>query len=97
MGKKQLVVFGVYAGVPMTGLVERHDKDIVGASSCYARVIINGRLPGFGHGDGMTSYLRAHGIRIFVYKRFTEPLPEQIRQNAERLAKQTGIEIQFLR
>jgi hypothetical protein len=45
----------------------------------------------------MTSYLRAHGIRIFDYTRFAEPLREQIRQNAGRLAKQTGIEIQFLR
>jgi hypothetical protein len=81
----------------MTGLVERHDKDIVGVLSCYDRVIINGTLPGFGHSDGMTSYLRAHGIRIFDYTRFAEPLRDQIRQNAERLAKQNGIEVQFLR
>jgi hypothetical protein len=89
--------FGIYAGVPMAGLIERHERDIVGVLSCYDRVNINGTLPGFEHSEGMTSYLRAHGIRIFDYTKFAEPLREQIRQNAERLAMQNGIEVQFLR
>jgi hypothetical protein len=37
------------------------------------------------------------GIRIFDYTKFAEPLRDQIRKNAERLAGQNGIEIQFLR
>jgi hypothetical protein len=65
--------------------------------SCYDRVIIHGSLPGFGHSDGMTSYLKANGIRSFDYTKFAEPLRDQIRNNAERLAEQNGIEIQFLR
>jgi hypothetical protein len=81
----------------MAGLIERNDKDIVGVLSCYDRVIITGTLPGFGHSEGMTSYLRANGIRIFDYTKFAEPLRDQIRKNAERLAGQNGIEIQFLR
>jgi hypothetical protein len=60
-------------------------------------VIIHGTLPGFGHSDGMTSYLKANGIRIFDYTKFAEPLRDQIPSNAEALAEQSGIEIQFLR
>jgi len=45
----------------------------------------------------MTSYLCAHGIRIFDYARFAEPLRNRIRDNAERLAKENGIEIEFIR
>lgn len=81
----------------MAGLIERNDKNIVGVLSCYDRVVITGTLPGFGHSEGMTSYLRANGIRIFDYTKFAEPLRDQIRKNAERLAGQNGIEIQFLR
>jgi hypothetical protein len=78
-------------------LIERHDKDIVGVVSCFDRVIIHGTLPGFGYSDGMTSYLTAQGIRVFDYTKFAEPLRDQIRSNAEALAEQSGIEIQFLR
>ena len=65
--------------------------------SCWDRVIVHGTLPGFGHSAGMTSYLRAHGIRIFDYTKFAEPLRDQIRSNAERLAQDNGIKIEFLR
>jgi hypothetical protein len=67
----------------MAGLIERNDKDIVGVLSCYDRVIIVGTLPGFGHSEGMTSYLRANGIRIFDYTKFAEPLRDQIRKKCE--------------
>ena len=65
--------------------------------SCWDRVIVHGTLPGFGHSAGMTSYLKAHGIRIFDYTKFAEPLRDQIRNNAERLAEDDGLQIQFLR
>jgi RNA polymerase sigma factor (TIGR02999 family) len=45
----------------------------------------------------MTTYLRVHQIRIFDYPRFAEPLRDQIRQNAERLAAENGLTIEFLR
>lgn len=81
----------------MISLLERHEKDILGIISCWDRVIVHGTLPGFGHSAGMTSYLRACGIRIFDYTKFAEPLRDQIRKNAEQLAEQNGIEIEFLR
>ncbi|MBI2837111.1 MAG: hypothetical protein HYX75_02280 [Acidobacteria bacterium] len=45
----------------------------------------------------MTSYLYAHDIRIFDYARFVEPLRDQIRANAERVAQKAGIQIEFVR
>jgi hypothetical protein len=81
----------------MASLLERHEKEIVGVLSCWDRVIVHGTLPGFGHSAGMTSYLKTNGIRIFDYAKFAEPLRDQIRRNAERLAEKNGIEIQFLR
>ena len=81
----------------MVSLLERHQNNIVGVLSCWGRVVVHGSLPGFGHSAGMTSYLKTHGIRIFDYTRFAEPLRDRIRSNAERLAGQNGIEIQFLR
>ncbi len=81
----------------MAGLFERNDKDSVGVLSCYDRVIITGTLPGSGHSEGMTSYLRANGIRIFDYAKFAEPLRDQIRKSAERQAEQDSIEIHLRR
>ncbi|MBN2194807.1 MAG: hypothetical protein JW751_18470 [Polyangiaceae bacterium] len=69
----------------------------MGVLSCWDRIIVHGTLPGFGHSAGMTSYLTAHGVRIFDYTKFAEPLRDQIRRNAERLATENGIEIEFLR
>jgi len=81
----------------MASVLQRHQNDIVGVLSCWDRVVVHGTLPGFGHSAGMTSYLKAHGIGIFDYTRFAEPLRDQTRANAERLAKENGVEIQFLR
>lgn len=41
--------------------------------------------------------LKANGIRIFDYPDFSQPLTEQVRQNAERIASENGIEIEFIR
>jgi len=81
----------------MSSLLERHAQSIIGVLSCWDRVVIQGSLPGFGHSEGMTSYLYANRIRIFDYAKFAEPLRDQIRRNAEGLASDNGLEIQFLR
>jgi hypothetical protein len=45
----------------------------------------------------MTGYLNFKGIRIFDYTIRAEPLREQVRTNAQRLAQEAGLEIQFLK
>jgi hypothetical protein len=81
----------------MTLLTERYAEQIAAVVSCYDRLVLLGTLPGVCYAEGMATYLRTHGIRLFDYPRFAEPLREEIRQNAERLAREHGLEIEFIR
>jgi len=81
----------------MNGFVERHRKKILGVLACFDRVVITGTLPEICHAEAMTRYLREKAIRIFDYPRWAEPLREVIRENAERVAKEAGLEIEYIR
>jgi hypothetical protein len=81
----------------MPSLLDRYGDEIAGVISCLDRVVIQGTLPGFCYAGGMTSYLYANSIRIFDYQRFTQPLRDEIRANASQLAKEHGLEIEFVR
>jgi len=81
----------------MTSLLNRYEDQISGVLSCWDRIIIQGTLPGLCFADGMTSYLKSRGIRVFDYPRWAEPLRDEIRENAERLAKENGVKIEFVR
>lgn len=78
-------------------LTERYQDEIRGTLSCYDRVMILGTLPSLGFAEGMTLYLMKHHIRIFDYARFAEPLRDAIRVNAEQMAQQQDVEIEFVR
>jgi len=77
--------------------MERHHDKIQGVISCFDRIILTGTIPGICYAEGMTRYLFCNGIRIFDYPRWAQPLREQIRQNAEALAAQNGLSIDFIR
>src|SRR3954451_25115937 len=81
----------------LTLLTERHEKQIAGMLPCWDRVLLFGTLPKICYAEGMTSYLYERKIRIFDYPRFAEPFRNALRENAERLAAENGIEIEFLR
>jgi len=81
----------------MASLLERYADKIAGVISCYDRVVIQGTLPGLCYAQGMTAYLYQQGIRIFDYARFAEPLRDRIRENAERIAAEQGIQIEWIR
>ncbi len=78
-------------------LTERHADEIAGVLSCYDRILIQGTLPTFCYAEGMTGYLFAHQIRIFDYVKFAEPLRDQLRANAEHLAEQHSLTIDYIR
>ena len=78
-------------------LTERYKKQISGQLGCYDRMIITGTLPTLCYAQGMTSYLYSKKIRIFDYPKFAEPYKNKIRENAEALAKENGIEIEFVK
>lgn len=78
-------------------LTERYGQKIRGRLSCYDRVVITGTLPDIGHATAFTRELNKRGIRIFDFAEFTKPLRDQIRDNAERLAAEEGLTIEFIR
>jgi DNA-binding MarR family transcriptional regulator len=81
----------------MPSFLERHADKIAGTISCFDRIVIQGTLPGICFSGGMTKFLKVNDIRIFDYTQFTKPLRDEIRENAEMLAEQNGIEIEFVR
>ncbi len=78
-------------------LTERYASKIRGELSCFDRVIITGMIPQIGYADAMSAELWRRKIRVFDYPRFAEPLRDEIRHNAERLARENGLEIEFIR
>ena len=78
-------------------LAERFEPELDGVLNCYDRVVITGNVQAWCYPKGMTSYLYQQNVRIFDYAKFAEPFRERIRENAELLAKEAGIEIEFVR
>jgi hypothetical protein len=78
-------------------LTDRYAEKISGVLSCFDRVVIQGTLPTFCYAEGMTGFLNLKKIRIFDYPRFAEPLRDELRKNAEQVAKENGLEIEFIR
>src|SRR5919109_997313 len=78
-------------------LTERYAGRIQLVLSCFDRVILTGTLPDFCHAEAATRELNLRGIRIFDFVAFAKELRERIRANAERLAAENGLEIEFLR
>lgn len=78
-------------------ITERYKDEIGFVLSCYDRLVFAGSLPEISYSQGMTNYMNQHGIKIFDYPKFAEPFKETIRANAERIAKENGVEIEFIR
>lgn len=81
----------------MQNFIERHSSRIKGVTSCFDRVVLTGTVPGICYADGMAGYLRSHNVRIFDYPKWAMPLRETIRQNAEKIAEDNGLKIDFIR
>lgn len=77
-------------------LTETYAEKIHGVIGCYDRVIIHGTLQGFHYPEAMTSYLYAHKIRIFDYPQYAKDLRDKVRINAEQIAKQNNVKIEFI-
>jgi len=77
-------------------LTERYRDRLLGVLSCYDRIVITGTLPTVCYAGGMTSFLYAHGIRIFDYAQFAQPLRERVRSAAQAACTEAGIEIEHI-
>jgi hypothetical protein len=81
----------------MNAFIEQHQDEIGCVLSCFDRVVITGTLPDICHARAMAAYLGGNGIRLFDYPRWAEPLREEIRAHAERVAAEAGVEVEFIR
>lgn len=81
----------------MKTILDRYKNQIAGVLSCTDRVVITGTLPVLSNNRSMTSYLYAENVRIFDYPKFAEPFRNLLRENAEKLARENNIEIEFIR
>jgi hypothetical protein len=77
-------------------LTETHKEKISGTLSCFDRLIFTGTIPQICYAQGMTTYLYSNNIRIFDYPRFAEPFKNKLRENAEKLAAENGIKVEFV-
>lgn len=84
-------------GQQIPELLTRYQGLLRGVLSCYDRVVLHGTLHELGYAGGMTGYLMRHRIRIFDYTQWAKPLTEQLRANAEQLAKEHGLKIEHVR
>lgn len=78
-------------------LTEKYRDQLDGVLHCYDRVVLTGSLMPLCYAQGMTRYLYQQNIRIFDYTQFAEPLAQAIRDNAEAIAKQHGLTIEYIR
>ena len=81
----------------MNPFVTRHQDRIAGVLSCFDRVIITGTLPDIAHAGAMAHFLDYRHIRLFDFPRWAEPLRNALRDNAERVACEAGLKIEFIR
>jgi hypothetical protein len=81
----------------MVLLTERYADRIRGVLTCFDRIIITGTLPDICHADAMSIHLRVKGVRLFDFARWAEPLRDEIRNHAERVAQESGLQIEFVR
>jgi len=80
----------------MDRFLSRHADKIAGVLSCYDRIVITGTIPGLCYAKGMEQFLSSHGLRIFDYPKWAEPFRDEIRENAQRVATEAGLKIEFL-
>lgn len=81
----------------MNDFIERHADEIAFSLSCYDRVVITGTLVDIGFAGAAAGWLGSHGIRIFDFPKWAEQFREALRENAEAVAKENGLEIDFIR
>jgi hypothetical protein len=78
-------------------ITERYERDILGTLSCYDRVVIYATPGKFGYAGGMTNFFYQHEYKIFDFHKVFEPVTAAIKENAERIAKENELKIEYIR
>jgi hypothetical protein len=78
------------------GLVERYGSSIEGVLGCYDRMIIGGTLVRIASESGAQAWLYEKGVRCFDLGQVAEPLRDLVRANAEKVATEAGVKIEYI-
>jgi hypothetical protein len=78
-------------------ITETHQEEITGVLYCYDRVLINVTAGTFGFPDGMGMFFSTHNFKVFDFANVFTPVTDRIKGNAERLAAENGLEIEYIR
>jgi hypothetical protein len=81
----------------MDPFVQRHRDKIAGTLTCFDRVVITGTLPEIAYGEALARYLTQRDVLLKDFPRWAEPYRERLRHNAEQLAAEAGLEVEFIR
>ena len=81
----------------MAPFIDRYADQMKGTVSCFYRVVIKSTLLGLCYSEGMTRYFNVNHIRIYDYPMFTNPLRTDLRDNAEQIAKENGLKIEYIK
>ena len=79
-------------------LTDRYASLIRGTLSSFDRILLTGTLPDICHAQALARELTRRRIRFFDYKTaFAQPIRDEIRTHAERLAQENGLVIEHIR
>lgn len=78
-------------------ITDAYKNDILGVLQCYDRVNINATAGTFGYSDGMTNFFYSNGFKIFDFHNVFTPVTENIIKNAEKIAADNNIKIEYVR
>lgn len=78
-------------------LTQRYSEKISGVIGCYDRIVITGTLPVLSNAGHLTAYMYQNNILIFDYPKFAEPYRDILKVNAEKIANESGVTIEFIR
>jgi hypothetical protein len=77
-------------------LADRLRDQLDGVLNCFDRIVLVGSLHPLCYPKGLTHYFAEHRLRVFDFAQFAQPLTDLIRATAERLARESGLEIDFI-
>jgi len=79
-----------------SALEQRHARQITGRLICYDRLLIFGTQQSLHNPNTIFHLLAAHHFRPFELSDFFAPLTQQIRGNAEEMARKAGLAVRFV-
>lgn len=80
----------------MITFTERHADKIAFTLSCYDRIVLTGSLVDVGYAQAMTRFIKQLGLPIFEYPDWANRFREELREHAEAVARDQGLEIEFI-